>query len=435
MARAKVIPGGHGRIPNRWYDAGYADAAPGSVTQVYGFLCRWADNETLIVEQSIEAIRRKSGVRADRTVRQAIWTLEKWGVMTRLPAEHQNSINQWQLNELAKRAPVMPKKDAPTSAQSGRVAASGAPASDGVGTANTDDPGTSHMSSTPAQSEGAQSAGAQSAGAESGTPYQTASYQTASNQPAEIIPCSGAEAPTHGAVLRTRADRAPDFVHERASDDDGGNRSMFHEFWRAYPGYDDAEAKRAAMIAWNTVKPDARLAREIVAAVDHQRQWPEWIKDHGDFVPHPARWLLGKRWEDEGRDAPDVGHASDVDAGAPSSESTRDAISVPADPDDVACDCLAVVRKVGAANLNHEFGPADLVGTLAERTGHSPDAVAAAIRDLVRRGLIQRFNEHGRQVAYIPQAQRQPAREILRRWRERKVATDPAQQGATWAAA
>ncbi|TBV01264.1 hypothetical protein DNK34_21550 [Pseudomonas dryadis] len=36
-----------------------------------------------------------------------------------------------------------------------------------------------------------------------------------------------------------------------------------------------------------------------MAALPKHCQRPDWLKDNGQFVPLPASWLNGKRWEDE----------------------------------------------------------------------------------------------------------------------------------------
>ena len=37
----------------------------------------------------------------------------------------------------------------------------------------------------------------------------------------------------------------------------------------------------------------------IIAAATAQAQWPDWTRDGGQFIPHPATWLTGERWADE----------------------------------------------------------------------------------------------------------------------------------------
>jgi hypothetical protein len=55
----------------------------------------------------------------------------------------------------------------------------------------------------------------------------------------------------------------------------------------------------AAMRAWEKLRPDAALFEAIVKAIEAQRRWPQWAKDGGQFIPHPASWLNARRWEDQ----------------------------------------------------------------------------------------------------------------------------------------
>ena len=36
----------------------------------------------------------------------------------------------------------------------------------------------------------------------------------------------------------------------------------------------------------------------ILAAVERQKLSKGWIKDGGQYIPHPATWLNKRRWED-----------------------------------------------------------------------------------------------------------------------------------------
>jgi chorismate mutase len=68
----------------------------------------------------------------------------------------------------------------------------------------------------------------------------------------------------------------------------------FAEFWQEYPNH---TAKANALKAWGKVP--AELHPVIMAAVAVQRISAAWTKDNGQFVPHAATWLNGKRWEDD----------------------------------------------------------------------------------------------------------------------------------------
>lgn len=69
--------------------------------------------------------------------------------------------------------------------------------------------------------------------------------------------------------------------------------TTFSAFWSAYPR---KVGKPNAQKAWEKQSPplDACLA-----ALEWQRRSPGWVKDGGQYVPHPATWINRRGWEDE----------------------------------------------------------------------------------------------------------------------------------------
>lgn len=70
----------------------------------------------------------------------------------------------------------------------------------------------------------------------------------------------------------------------------------FDAFWKAYP---KKKAKEAARKAWDKLKPDESLGKEIIQAVTESAKTKDWLKENGKYIPYPATYLNGKRWEDE----------------------------------------------------------------------------------------------------------------------------------------
>ena len=70
----------------------------------------------------------------------------------------------------------------------------------------------------------------------------------------------------------------------------------FEKFWTAYP---KKKAKEAAKKAWNKLKPDETLGKAIITAVLGSANTTDWKKENGKYIPYPATYLNGKRWEDE----------------------------------------------------------------------------------------------------------------------------------------
>ena len=70
----------------------------------------------------------------------------------------------------------------------------------------------------------------------------------------------------------------------------------FEEFWSAYP---KKKSKADAEKAWRKLAPSPQLSQQIQASIAAQLGLEDWRKDGGKFIPYPASWLNGRRWEDE----------------------------------------------------------------------------------------------------------------------------------------
>jgi hypothetical protein len=69
----------------------------------------------------------------------------------------------------------------------------------------------------------------------------------------------------------------------------------FDAFWSAYPR---KQAKGAAIKAYARLRADDALQAALLAAIALQATTEQWTKDGGQFIPMPASWLNGRRWED-----------------------------------------------------------------------------------------------------------------------------------------
>ena len=67
----------------------------------------------------------------------------------------------------------------------------------------------------------------------------------------------------------------------------------FEEFWKVYPR---KEGKQKAKQAFEKVTVPLET---LLQAIEQQKTSIQWTKDGGQFIPHPATWLNGKRWEDQ----------------------------------------------------------------------------------------------------------------------------------------
>lgn len=80
---------------------------------------------------------------------------------------------------------------------------------------------------------------------------------------------------------------------------------LFASFWKLYPRKTD---KAKAQKAWDKLRPDQPLFEQIMAGLGRHCASRDWLKDDGQFIPHPTTWLNGKRWEDEVKPAGNVHH-------------------------------------------------------------------------------------------------------------------------------
>ena len=76
--------------------------------------------------------------------------------------------------------------------------------------------------------------------------------------------------------------------------------SSFGEFWSNYP---NKKAKKDAVKAWGKIKLNNNLFNLIIESLEKHKKSVDWVKNGGKFIPHPATWLNGERWNDEVEEA------------------------------------------------------------------------------------------------------------------------------------
>ncbi len=69
----------------------------------------------------------------------------------------------------------------------------------------------------------------------------------------------------------------------------------FQEFWNFYPR---KIAKEKAFLAWKRVNVSSDLSSKILSHVSSMRKDPRWLKDDGQFIPHPTTYLNQARWDE-----------------------------------------------------------------------------------------------------------------------------------------
>ena len=71
---------------------------------------------------------------------------------------------------------------------------------------------------------------------------------------------------------------------------------LFNQFYLNYP---KKIAKQEAVKAFGKIELSQSLFQIIMASLDQWKKSDDWTKDGGQFIPYPATWLNGKRWDDE----------------------------------------------------------------------------------------------------------------------------------------
>lgn len=122
-------------------------------------------------------------------------------------------------------------------------------------------------------------------------------------QVAEIsgLACARAETETE-----TELELEQELEHELVKSEEPKSEILpFETFWFAYP---KKKAKSDAQKAFAKLTDDDKV--KIMPALERQKKSYDWTKDGGQYVPYPATWLNGHRWEDEVSEAPARGNCS-----------------------------------------------------------------------------------------------------------------------------
>lgn len=69
----------------------------------------------------------------------------------------------------------------------------------------------------------------------------------------------------------------------------------FEKFWKKYP---KQISKLNALKAWKRLNPNEEMVCLIMSALEQHKQTHQWQKEEGRYIPAPAKWINGRRWED-----------------------------------------------------------------------------------------------------------------------------------------
>lgn len=92
---------------------------------------------------------------------------------------------------------------------------------------------------------------------------------------------------------QTEREKEREKENEIEIENDSKKEANFDRFWEAYPR---KVGKVKAQAAFQKVTVPVEV---LLSAIKEQKKSPQWQKDSGQFIPHPATWLNGKRWEDQ----------------------------------------------------------------------------------------------------------------------------------------
>ena len=69
----------------------------------------------------------------------------------------------------------------------------------------------------------------------------------------------------------------------------------FEEFWKAYP---NKKGKQAAARSYGYAIKKTTI-EIMLSAIEKQKRGADWLKEGGQYIPHPTTWLNQGRWDDE----------------------------------------------------------------------------------------------------------------------------------------
>ena len=68
------------------------------------------------------------------------------------------------------------------------------------------------------------------------------------------------------------------------------------KIWAHYPKKVAKADARKAWVQTKDIRPDVTTVINAITAACRTEQW---MRGGGQFIPHPATWLRGERWDDE----------------------------------------------------------------------------------------------------------------------------------------
>ena len=76
------------------------------------------------------------------------------------------------------------------------------------------------------------------------------------------------------------------------------HQERFEIFWEAYPRKIGKGAARKSFERAMKNEPKDELLQLMINTIAIFKTSPQWQKDNGAFIPHPATWINQERWFD-----------------------------------------------------------------------------------------------------------------------------------------
>ena len=76
----------------------------------------------------------------------------------------------------------------------------------------------------------------------------------------------------------------------------GVNEDIFNQFWKEYP---KKVGKDKCQKWFKTHKVTSELLNKMLDTISKFKQSKGWLKDNGQYIPHPYTWLNRGGWNDE----------------------------------------------------------------------------------------------------------------------------------------
>lgn len=90
-------------------------------------------------------------------------------------------------------------------------------------------------------------------------------------------------------------DAIPEERRDRGETEAQAQDDNFETFWKAYP---KKAAKAVALQEWKKAKINGEFD-SLLTVLELQKASPDWLQENGKYIPHPAKWIKNKRWQDE----------------------------------------------------------------------------------------------------------------------------------------